>query len=78
MDLWERERERERESERETIALMNGFIQNNQTLNNNYISIKVKIVIIEQMKFNAFTLNIEKETNSCYLKSSFISHKILM
>ncbi len=55
--------------ERETFALMNGFIQNNETLDNNYISIKAKIVIIEQMKFNAFTLNIEKETNSSYLKS---------
>ncbi len=48
---------------------MNGLIQNNEMLDNNYISIKVKIVIIEQMKFNAFTLNIEKDTYSCYLKS---------
>jgi hypothetical protein len=62
-------RERIAMRERETFALMNGFIQNNETLDNNYISIKAKIVIIEQMKFNAFTLNIEKETNSSYLKS---------
>ncbi len=48
---------------------MNGLIQNNEMLDNNYISIKVKIVIIEQMKFNAFTLDIEKDTYSCYLKS---------
>jgi hypothetical protein len=63
------ERETRLRWERDAIPLMNGLIQNNEMLDNNYISIKVKIVIIEQMKFNAFTLNIEKDTYSCYLKS---------